>query len=183
MAGHRKTLGVDPFIGADVVDKSGTYIQKAFLRDIPGQWDVITFNHSLEHVCNPLEELNNAKRLLADRGRIVVRIPVVAYAYREYGENWYQIDAPRHLFVPTETGFRILCHQAGLSVVKIVYDSDYLQFWQSENYRSGKMMAKLGSPEYWGGITRSERRKLNRRAEELNQAHEGDQAMFVLTPE
>jgi SAM-dependent methyltransferase len=177
---YRKVLGIDPFIERDVHDEYGVAVKKAYLSEVDGAWDLIVFNHSLEHVPDPIKELSAAKLLLSPNGRIVVRIPIVAWAYREYGSFWYGLDAPRHLFIPTEHGFGLLVERVGMHVAKVVYDSTYLQFWCSENYQKGINLVSIG-PHYWELITRSERRRMARRAARLNQLHEGDQAIFFLT--
>ena len=40
-----------------------------------GEWDIITFHYSFEHLPDPLESLKTAMGLLAGRGTIVVRMP------------------------------------------------------------------------------------------------------------
>ena len=178
-AGHRLALGIDPFIAADVRDENGIAVRKAFLAEMEPAWDLIAFNHSLEHVPDPLKDLSTAAKLLASGGRIVVRIPVAAYAWREYGPFWFQIDAPRHLFVPTERGFNRLAPRCGLQVTRVVYDSEYKQFWHSEQYRRGLSLVAVAA-HHRELITRSQRRQMIRRARELNRSGQGDQAAFFL---
>jgi len=179
--GHRNALGVDPFVSHDIHDRYGLATRKAHLSDIDGEWDLITFNHSLEHVPDPVKELRLAKSFLSREGRIVVRLPLASYAYKEYGRYYYGLDAPRHLFLPTEKGFRELAYRAGLSVSKVTYDSHYMQFFHSENYRQGITLVSAES-RYWELITRRERRRLMNRACQLNRINQGDQAIFFLSP-
>ena len=179
-AGHQKALGIDPFVPYEVQDGYGLAVRKAHLSEMDGPWDIIAFNHSLEHVMDPSQELRIAKSLLSPNGRIIVRTPVAAWACREYGSCWYQLDAPRHLLIPTERGFRLLATRIGMRVTKVIYDSNYMQFWHSENYRKGISLVS-GSPHYWGVRMRSQRFRMTRRAARLNRSNEGDQAAFFLT--
>lgn len=183
-AGHRRVVGIDPFIEKDIREPDFGIILKKHLSDVSELQDVVAFNHSLEHVEDPLAELARARGLLRprDSSRVVVAIPVVAEAYRKYKNFWVRLEAPRHLFIPTRLGFERLALRAGLRVSAAVYDSDYTQFWQSELYQEGRPEVPLGGELYWTLITRAERRRLGRRARRLNRAREGDSAIFVLRP-
>jgi SAM-dependent methyltransferase len=179
--GFRNAMGLDPFVAEDIKDKHGLAVKKAFLSEITEHWDKITFNHSLEHVPDPLADLRTANSLLAPGGQIVVRIPVAAWAYAEYGPNWAQLDAPRHLFVPSERGFRALAERAGMRVTRVLYDSADMQFWGSEAYRRNESLMKAQA-NFWQHHSRRDRNRMLRRADELNRKGEGDQAAFFLAP-
>lgn len=184
-AGHRRVVGIDPFIEGDIREPDFGIILKRHLHEVSEPQDVVVFNHSLEHVEDPLAELDTAKCLLRprDSSRVVVAIPVVAKAYRKYKTFWVRLEAPRHLFIPTQAGFERLALRAGLRVSAVFYDSDYTQFWQSELYQEGYPQVPLGGDMYWTLITRAERRRLGRRARKLNRAQEGDSAIFILKPD
>ena len=69
---------------------------------------------------------------------MICRIPVAtAWAWREYGEHWVALDAPRHLFLHTEDSMRRLAVASGFRIERVVYDSTSFQFWGSEQYRLG----------------------------------------------
>jgi SAM-dependent methyltransferase len=80
-------------------------------------FDVITMWHSLEHVHQPREVLQEAHHLLAPEGKLLIAVPNIdSLAYRWFGPDWYGLDLPRHLthFTPMtlslmleRTGFRI----------------------------------------------------------------------------
>src|SRR6185369_3591426 len=96
------------------------------------------FNHSFEHMEEPVKALVLARERLAPHGAVVLRTPVAGRAaWREYGVDWVQLDAPRHFFLPTEDGMRGLARAAGFKVERVLYDSTGLQFWGSEQYRRG----------------------------------------------
>ena len=62
-------------------------------------FDVIVFNHSLEHMFSPSLALEKAREILTERGLIVITVPNAAsLEARVFGEHWRQWDVPRHLF-------------------------------------------------------------------------------------
>jgi 2-polyprenyl-3-methyl-5-hydroxy-6-metoxy-1,4-benzoquinol methylase len=83
----------------------------------PESFDVITMWHSLEHVHNPREVLENAYSLLAPGGKLLVAAPNIdSLAFRWFRSAWFALELPRHLthFTPdtlrrllTQTGFRV----------------------------------------------------------------------------
>jgi hypothetical protein len=76
--------------------------------------------------------------MLSSQGHILVRIPTVSsIAYEEFKENWFQLDAPRHLYLHSHQSISITADAAGLSVDKLWCDSNEMQFIVSEQYRRG----------------------------------------------
>ena len=180
--GFENVAGCDPFISAPLTYKNGLKIEEKSLVEMAGEnrWDLITFHHSFEHIPNPAETLAHAARLLSEKGICVIRIPTSSsFAWQHYGVNWVQLDAPRHLFLHSLESMRKLAQQAAFQISKIVYDSDYFQFWGSKNYADNIPLCdqKKGRGLGWQYV----RWRLNRRAKMLNRKSHGDQAVFVLT--
>jgi hypothetical protein len=67
----------------------------------------------------PGSGLRDVHRLLKPGHYAVVRIPVVARAWREYGDNRVQLDAPRHLFLYPAQTFKSLAEEAGFAVDEV----------------------------------------------------------------
>ncbi|MGY3411056.1 2-polyprenyl-3-methyl-5-hydroxy-6-metoxy-1,4-benzoquinol methylase [Bradyrhizobium sp. GM5.1] len=175
-AGFKNLTGVDPYIFKPT--SGAVTIQKSDLQSMSGEFDFIMFNHSLEHVPEPDKNLNNARKLLAPGGRILVRIPTSSsHAWREYGPNWVQLDAPRHVVIPSRKGMNTLSERCGLRVRQSIDDSTAFQFWGSEMYRNSKPLASSGPNDVFG---RRELRGFAKRAERLNIEREGDQVAFLL---
>ncbi len=100
------------------------------MQQVEGLWDLIMFHHSLEHMPDPHRALREARERLSASGRIVVRVPTVSsFAFREYLENWPQIDVPRHYFVPSSTGLARLFAATGFEPVETYRDATDFQFW------------------------------------------------------
>lgn len=182
--GFTNLIGVDPFLTHDKTLVDGVCVLKRELREVDGRYDLIMFNHSLEHVPRPEEELRAAARLLETGKHVVVRLPLAgSYAWRTYGADWVQLDAPRHLCVPTEEGMRSLADRTGYEVDDVLYESRSFQFWGSEQYR--RDIPHMDERSYRQHPKRSlfsveDIRAFQRRAEELNQAGDGDEACFFL---
>lgn len=182
--GFANLLGADPFIEAPIRYANGLVIERKAVHEVQGQWDVVCFHHSFEHIPDQQATLDAAARLLAPGGVCVLRVPVVSSeTWRTYGVDWVQLDAPRHLYLHSVDSVRALAQQAGLTLEAVVHDSNAFQFWGSEQYRQG---IALRSPRSWaenpgaGLFTAAQIAAWQRRAESLNAAGQGDQAAFYL---
>jgi predicted SAM-dependent methyltransferase len=139
------------------------------------------FHHSLEHVFDPAENLAAARALLKPGGCIVVRVPVINYAYERYGTCWVGFDAPRHVAIPTERSMEAVAARARLHVARVCYDSNETQFTVSESYVRG-VSPRHAFPS---NPPRTAVRKVLTlpkllHALWLNARKQGDQAAFVL---
>ena len=182
--GMEKVLGVDPYIAHDLRYENGLTISKGSVHNQEGQWDVIMFNHSFEHMADPLPTLQAVYRLLKPGGQCMIRIPTVSsYAWEQYRENWVQLDAPRHFFLHSRESVELLATQAGLSLEEVVYDSTGFQFWASEQYVRD---IPLHDPRSYGTnpsvsiFSKAQIRAWNKQAVELNKQGRGDAAAFYL---
>ena len=181
--GFKRLTGADAFIERDIFYPNGVKIYKKSLAELKPAFDLIMLHHSFEHLPDPLETLLEIRRLLAQDAVCLIRIPVAASAWEQYGVNWVQLDPPRHLFSYTEKSFRLLAEKAGFSVAKIVYDSDAFQFWGSEQYLQN---IPLNSEESFHGdfeksiFTKEQIESWEEQAAELNKQGKGDQACFYL---
>lgn len=175
--GLARLTGIDPYVEQDLAYPNGIRIWKRSIEEMDGEFDLLMFHHSLEHVPDPLSALREARRLLRPGRFAVVRLPVAgSWAWREYRECWLNLDPPRHLWLPTPLGMRLLAERAGLALERHEFDSADIQFWGSELYRRGIPMNRFSQhypPE-------AEVRAYLQRAGELNRAGEGDQATFYL---
>jgi SAM-dependent methyltransferase len=174
-SGFTKLTGADPFIDKDISYDNGVRIYKRDVSDLEPPFDLIMFNHSFEHLDDPRGALRHTRRLLADGGRVLIRVPVAdSFAWRRYGVNWVQLDAPRHLMIHTRKSVELLATEAGLALLKINDDSEEFQFWASEAYERDVPLIDAVREQH----TPESRAKWRARAAELNSQGEGDQACF-----
>lgn len=183
-AGFTHLTGIDPYIEGDLRIASGVAVLRRSLDEFTGEFGLIMLHHSFEHMQDPRQALSDARRLLAPAGTILIRIPVAgSHAWRTYGTDWVQLDAPRHLHLHTPESMRIIGEAAGLEIARIEYDSTGLQFWGSEQYRRGISLDDPRSHAFGakGSVfSRREMREFERRAIELNREGLGDSAAFYL---
>ena len=134
--GFTNLSGADPFIEADGETPLGVPIAKRYMSEVTGEFDLIMFNHSLEHVPDPVATLKAAHERLAVGGFCLVRLPTTSSeAWTVYGADWCLIDAPRHTVIPSRQGMALAAGRVGLRVEKTWDDSNSSQFFGSEAYR------------------------------------------------
>lgn len=182
--GFKNVRGIDQFIESDIVYSNGASIRKATLEDTSGEYDLIMFQHSFEHMPNQLETLQSVKRLLAENGVCLLNMPTVTgYAWEYFRENWVQIDAPRHLSIHSQDSIRMLARKAGFKVSKVVYNSSSFQFWGSMQYQ--KNIPLISDDSYSINPSKSmfsheQISEFERQTKELNCKGQGDAAVFYL---
>ena len=176
--------GVDPNISSDTLINNSIRIKKSELSKVEGSYDLIMFHHSLEHIPNQLEVMKSARELLAPGGSCLVRIPLAgSYAWRHYGLNWVQFDAPRHLYLHTLRSMEILADQAGLIISRVEFDSGSFQFWGSEALAKGGTLIDPETNEHSRvarELINQSNKNWSKKAVQLNLIGDGDQAAFIL---
>ncbi len=175
-AGFSNLHGIDLYNNENIHYKNGVSILKKDLFQETKKYKTIMLHHSFEHMDNPELTLNHLRKCLDDDGTILIRVPIAdSYAWKEYQENWVQIDSPRHYFLHTVSGMKILTERCGLRIDKIIYDSFSLQYWGSELYKAGKTL-KEGPSQFPG----HQIKKWDLQAANNNNNQDGDQACFYI---
>lgn len=158
-------------------------VLKAGLSELGGQYDLVIASHSVEHTPDPREVLAGMCRRLRPGRYAVVRVPVVAQAWRRYRTDWVQLDAPRRLFLFTASTFASVAEAAGFVTDAVVYDSTAFQFWGSEQYARDIPLTDERSYHVNPAnslFTPEQIAAYEAEARELNARGEGDQAVFYL---
>lgn len=182
--GFKNLKGIDKYLPDDFVNLHPFPIKKTSLESIPDSYDIIMLNHVFEHMDNPHQILLQIKSRLKPKGFCIIRIPIAqSYAWRRYGVNWIGLDAPRHLYLYTKQSMQKLAEDSGMTVTKVVFDSNSSQFWASDQYVQD---IPLESPH---SIYCNKFKLLyslpklviqSNRANKLNKSEQGDQACFFL---
>lgn len=98
-------------------------------------FDVVLFNHSLEHMFRPLEVLREAHRILKTDGRLIIYIPnATSLEARLFGRWWVHWDLPRHLYHFGPDTLARLLRQAGFPHVQIKSNVGTSSFLGSVDY-------------------------------------------------
>ena len=180
--GCTNLTGCDPFIEDDIVYENGVHIYKKEVHEMTGQFDGIFLNDSFEHVTDPHEVLDSIKRLLAPTGVVQIKIPVHPnIAFELFKENWFQLDAPRHIFIHTKESMEYLAKEHGLSIMKIQYDSNSGQIIHSYLYSIGISFWRHTKQLISRHFTEDDLKGFRESCELANQNECGDHAIFYLT--
>ena len=83
------------------------------------KFDVITLFHVLEHLENPTQTLLAIHPILSDDGVLIISVP----NNRSLGfllgyKNWFHLDSPRHLFIPSIHTLKYLADKTNFKILK-----------------------------------------------------------------
>lgn len=100
-----------------------------------GFFDAVRLNNVLEHLTDPEETFREIARILRSDGVVYITVPNTrSLNFRLFGENWYGLDAPRHVILYCPRALRFLCDSTGFEIVKIRFDSRAFNFVRSVKY-------------------------------------------------
>ena len=106
----------------------------------------------------------------------MLRIPTVSsFTWRQYKENWIELDAPRHFFLHSKKSIDLLAEKTGFKIDRYIYDSNELQFF-SELYVNDIPLKEKSEKGYISNTNRFSKKeiaKFRRESKILNQKHEG----------
>jgi SAM-dependent methyltransferase len=172
--GFRHISGIDPFMTSE--QTKPFLMDKKELHSINQKYDIITFHHVFEHMEDTNKTLKKCYELLNPNGKIIIRVPVKdSFAYKKYGENWVQWDAPRHFQLLTKKAFFVLAKNNNFSIIDYYGDGYKLQFTGSEKYKRGFCYHSSNSI-----FTKKELAFFSDKSIELNQNGQSDQVVVVL---
>jgi SAM-dependent methyltransferase len=185
-AGFENVLGADPFIEEDILLPNGVRVLKRRDNEMEGSFDLVMAHHSVEHMPDQLKAAQNLFRLTAPGGKCVVRIPTVdSWAWKKYGVNWVQLDAPRHLYLHSRNSIEKLLEAAGFKMVRTVDDSHAIQVLGSEKIERGLSLIdpQTNTPNYANHLPKDMINSASGIARRVNLQHEGDAiAVHVTRP-
>jgi SAM-dependent methyltransferase len=117
---------------------------------VGGDYDAVVFNHSLEHVVEPFDDLVAARSLLRRGGVFVVSLPNFgSWQRRRFESSWYHLDLPRHRSHFTPRGLEILFARAGCDRVRTLTTTSADGLPMSLQYRVlGRRRFEEGLPLY-----------------------------------
>ncbi len=180
--GFRNLQGVDPFIAEDIDLGGGLRIHRRDLAAQDGAFDLVMLHHSLEHMPDQQDVFAHLQRLVRPGGWLLIRVPVAdSLAWKEYGADWVQLDAPRHLYLHTSRSLDRLAGDTDFTRCRLLHDSTGFQFWGSEQYRRDVPLrdpASIASDPDQPLFGPGQLAEFERRAVELNARGAGDQAAF-----
>ena len=173
--GFQSLHGYDPFVEEKFISKRFS-IRKRDFFEIDETYDLVMFHHSFEHLPNPIEVFENLEKILNPDGEVLIRVPVTdGQVWKDEKEYWFQLDAPRHLFIPNTKSMQILGERFGLELFNTTFDSMESQFWGTALYKNGKPLMGTNINDEFSKEALADFRK---KANQYNKEKVGDQACF-----
>jgi SAM-dependent methyltransferase len=88
--------------------------------ELADRYDAVVFQHSLEHVADPAEDLAAARALLRDGGLLLVSLPNFgSWQRRRFRARWFHLDLPRHRTHFSPRGLELLLRRQGFAPLEI----------------------------------------------------------------
>lgn len=88
-------------------------------EDLLEQFDVITLNHVIEHVHDPIKTLKQAYDLLKPGGWLYIDTPNIdAYGHQHFKEHWRGLEVPRHLVIFNWASIENLLNKVGFDELR-----------------------------------------------------------------
>lgn len=177
LAGWGNLYGCDPFLERDMHYGDRVRIKKCSIHDIEGEavYDEIRMHDVFEHMADPIETLQSVSRLLKPSAALVMDIPIFPnIAFDMFGVHWFQMDAPRHIFLHSQKSLEYLEKQSGLKMIKMVYDSDYSQIFKSFFYSMGVPFSECTSEMFSKHFDDAAKQDMLKTTRQCNQAGYGD---------
>lgn len=176
ISGFQDLHGFDPFIEKSEVLSPSLTLWKKDLSQTDLCFDLILMHHSFEHMEDPEGMLRLSYERLSPGGRLLVRCPVTdAEQWKTKQELWVQLDAPRHLSIPSTQGFVQAAERTGFTVQEILFDSSGFQFWGTALYEQGERLDRSKLNTHFSAQQLQDWEQL---ALKYNQEGKGDQACF-----
>ena len=176
VAGFKDLHGFDPYLSKTEQLGPGLKLWKQDLAETDLKFDLLMLHHSFEHLADPEAVLRTCFDRLNPGGRLLVRCPVAdAVLWKEKQALWVQLDAPRHLSIPSTQGFVGAAQRSGFEVKEILFDSTAFQFWGTGLYERGEKLDPSKIDTYFSSKQLEE---WEQQAIQYNLEGKGDQACF-----
>ena len=119
-----RVYGVDPDPVAVVCgQRLGFEVFTGTIFDVPQDacYDVITLNHVIEHVADPLDFLRECRsRLRPGVGKLIITTPnASSLGHRWFGKFWRGLEVPRHFTIFSSSALRDCVKRAGFHLLSM----------------------------------------------------------------
>jgi SAM-dependent methyltransferase len=138
-----ETYGVEPSeTGAKHAQSLGLTIHHGTLQDArfsDGFFDVVRLDNVLEHLRDPKATLKEVSRILKSDGLMYITVPNTrSLVFWLFQENWYGLDAPRHVISYSPRTLQFLCDATGFEIAAINFKAGPFNFVRSVQYFFGE---------------------------------------------
>jgi SAM-dependent methyltransferase len=88
--------------------------------ELQSGYDAVVFQHALEHVVEPSDDLARSREVLRPGGSILIIVPNFgSWQSRRFGGAWFHLDLPRHRSHFTAAGLERLLRATGFEQVRL----------------------------------------------------------------
>ena len=117
--GYARIVGTETGGAARLARESGIDVRESLEDFEPASFDAVTQWHTLEHFVSPREVVAGVARLLRDDGLYIVAVPNAhGLQAQMFGQGWFHLDVPRHLFHFGPQALIGLLERAGFRIVR-----------------------------------------------------------------
>jgi 2-polyprenyl-3-methyl-5-hydroxy-6-metoxy-1,4-benzoquinol methylase len=114
---------VDPKAAETALKTYGINVKIGELKSIGyscDNFDAVVMSHVIEHVHDPIETLNECRRILKPGGTLVLVTPNAESFGHRYFKSWYRgLEPPRHLYLFTQKTLQHIAKKAGFADYRV----------------------------------------------------------------
>lgn len=123
---------------AEKANKKGLSVQVASVEQARApeeSVDIIAAWMVLEHLHQPVEALRKLRQWVAPSGYLIASVPdASSLEFKIFGEYWYALQLPTHYYHYTPSSIRILLHNSGWELKKVVWQRNCQNLLRSLEY-------------------------------------------------
>ena len=179
--GYDRATGIDPFLDESL---QSAHVRKSDIQTLQGTYDVILFNHSLEHTTDPEAAVRKCGDLLSPDGTVVIQIPNIhSSEFVKFKQDWCWLHAPYHFAIPSRKGIELMAGRCGFKVIDAIGTSRYDHYLYSDEYSrdiANKDTNSVRRRLEDGTFDRQRWWSLSKRAYSLNKTLAGDWIAYYL---
>jgi 2-polyprenyl-3-methyl-5-hydroxy-6-metoxy-1,4-benzoquinol methylase len=129
----------------EAADRYGVTVVVGSLREHQEalrQWapDAVSLFHVLEHLTEPVAELQRVHSVLSSKGQLFLQVPnIESWQAKLFGSRWYGLDVPRHVVNYTRRGLHETLRRSGFRI------THYKRFSLRDNSPSWVSSLALGA--------------------------------------
>jgi len=135
-----QVCGLEPSADAAAAAREAGYEvivgQLEDVTDLAGPYDLIAGWMVVEHVHEPVAALARLRRAAAENGWLAISVPDAgSWELAAFGDAWYALQMPTHLFHYTRATLRLVLARAGWRLTRVMWQRDAKNLFHSLCYR------------------------------------------------
>jgi SAM-dependent methyltransferase len=113
-------------------------------------FDAVVMRHSLEHVPDPIGDLERVRSLLRPGGLLALSVPNFSCWERtRFGAAWFHLDLPRHRTHFTPRALGLALQRTGFAVCGVSTSGDLGSLLSTLQYRTAGRLLWTSAPAFW----------------------------------